>query len=76
MAHIIGIFRGNSSFVLGRGKEDKSGGTIISVSSGDVLVLPAGTAHASVESSEDYKYIGVYPVVSIFNPLLLAGWFG
>lgn len=38
---------------------------------GDVLVLPAGTAHASVESSGDYKYIGIYPEVSNFFPLEL-----
>lgn len=31
---------------------------------GDVLVLPAGTGHSSLESSADYKYIGVYPRVS------------
>lgn len=60
---IIGIFRGKSTFVLGRGKGDVAGGTLVSVSAGDVLVLPAGTAHASVKSTDDYKYIGVYPVV-------------
>lgn len=65
----VGFFSGSSSFVLGRGKNDKTGGTIVYVSAGDVLVLPAGTAHASVESSEDYKYIGVYPVVRPLNEI-------
>lgn len=38
---------------------------------GDVIVLPAGTAHSSLESSEDYFYIGIYPEVSLLSPLSL-----
>lgn len=28
---------------------------------GDVIVLPAGTAHCNLESSLGFRYIGVYP---------------
>ncbi|KAK2612536.1 hypothetical protein QQS21_001474 [Conoideocrella luteorostrata] len=38
----------------GKGKEAK-------VQKGDVIVLPAGTAHSNLESTPDYFYIGVYP---------------
>lgn len=50
--------------MIGRGARDESGGTIVFVKAGDVMVLPAGTGHASVESSEGYRYIGVYPQAS------------
>ena len=36
----------------------------VKVKAGDVVILPAGTAHSSTQSSPDYKYIGVYPKVS------------
>ncbi|KAF4963341.1 hypothetical protein FSARC_8628 [Fusarium sarcochroum] len=36
-------------------------GMEVSVKAGDVVLLPAGTAHSSTQSSPDYKYIGVYP---------------
>lgn len=28
---------------------------------GDAIVLPAGVAHCSLESSTDYEYVGLYP---------------
>ncbi|OHE98471.1 hypothetical protein CORC01_06262 [Colletotrichum orchidophilum] len=57
-----GIFSGNSTLLIG--KINEGTGQEISVSTGDVIVLPAGTAHSCLESSEDYRYIGVYPKVS------------
>ncbi|KAK4081402.1 hypothetical protein Purlil1_11663 [Purpureocillium lilacinum] len=36
-------------------------GVKINVKAGDVIVLPAGTAHSSLKSSSDYRYLGVYP---------------
>ncbi|KAK1477621.1 hypothetical protein CTAM01_15139 [Colletotrichum tamarilloi] len=54
-----GIFSGYSTLLIG--KINEGTGQEISVSTGDVIVLPAGTAHSCLESSEDYRYIGVYP---------------
>ncbi|KAH8592342.1 hypothetical protein B0O99DRAFT_630326 [Bisporella sp. PMI_857] len=56
-----GIFRGTSTLLIGQGKLDARGGKRITVTAGDVIVLPAGTGHSSVESTEDYRYVGVYP---------------
>lgn len=57
-----GIFRGSSTLLIGQ--IDAGQGAKIEVTAGDVVVLPAGTAHSSLESSSDYRYIGVYPAVS------------
>ena len=43
------------------GRIEHGGGLEVDVKQGDVIVLPAGTAHSSLRSSEDYRYIGVYP---------------
>ncbi|KAF3010372.1 hypothetical protein E8E14_010003 [Neopestalotiopsis sp. 37M] len=40
---------------------DDGSGLKVDVEAGDVVVLPAGTAHSSMTSSPDYRYIGVYP---------------
>ena len=50
--------------LLGRGVKDERGGIEIPVSVGDVIVLPAGTTHCNVESTDGYRYIGVYPKVN------------
>ncbi|CAG9948963.1 unnamed protein product [Clonostachys rosea f. rosea IK726] len=54
-----GIFQGSSKLLIGKIKQGD--GVEINVKSGDVIVLPAGTAHSSIESSPNYRYIGVYP---------------
>jgi uncharacterized protein YjlB len=58
-----GIFRGESTLLLGRGQSDEHGGLEVDVHAGDVIVLPAGTAHCCLQSTQDYRYIGVYPKV-------------
>ncbi|KAH8655440.1 hypothetical protein BX600DRAFT_469651 [Xylariales sp. PMI_506] len=69
-----GIFQGSSELVFGQGgADDPEAGVKCRVQAGDVVVVPAGVAHASV-SPEDhspdpvtgekpprYRYIGVYP---------------
>ncbi|EER23800.1 hypothetical protein D8B26_001949 [Coccidioides posadasii str. Silveira] len=56
-----GIFQGSSTLIIGRGRFDDEGGVYIPVNTGDVIVLPAGTTHCSLESKGDYRYVGVYP---------------
>ncbi|GME45579.1 hypothetical protein GTA08_BOTSDO04745 [Neofusicoccum parvum] len=56
-----GIFQGSSELVLGEGGLDEGGGVRFTVGAGDVVVVPAGVAHASISSGGGYKYIGVYP---------------
>ncbi|KAB2570556.1 hypothetical protein BFW01_g10968 [Lasiodiplodia theobromae] len=63
-----GVIHGRSELVFGLGGADAvegdSGnyeGVRVTVAVGDVIVVPAGVAHASVQNDRDYKYIGVYP---------------
>jgi len=53
---VLGVYAGDA--VLHLGGED---GQRISVSLGDVLVLPAGTGHKSVSHSDDFAVVGAYP---------------
>ncbi|ETS85706.1 hypothetical protein PFICI_03731 [Pestalotiopsis fici W106-1] len=39
-------------------------GRLVSLAPGDVVVIPAGTAHMNVEMTDDYRFVGVYPVGS------------
>ncbi|PVH79587.1 hypothetical protein DL98DRAFT_589217 [Cadophora sp. DSE1049] len=57
------VFQGHSTLNVGRGPLDAvdDGGGLIHLSAGDAIVLPAGVSHCSVQSSDDYRYIGVYP---------------
>lgn len=59
----LGIVSGRSTMLLGKIEDGK--GLEVKVQKGDVIVLPAGTAHSSLESAPDYWYIGVYPRVSL-----------
>ncbi|PGH15014.1 hypothetical protein AJ79_02694 [Helicocarpus griseus UAMH5409] len=57
-----GIFQGTSTLRIGRGKHDAhSSGILIPIATGDVVVIPAGVTHSSVDSTDDYRYVGVYP---------------
>jgi uncharacterized protein YjlB len=53
------------------GKIEHGTGLQVKVQKGDVIVLPAGTAHSSLESTPDYFYIGVYPRVSVTTARVL-----
>lgn len=64
----LGIFQGSSVLLIGRGGNDDKGGIQIPIVAGDVIVLPAGTSHCSLESSVDYRYIGVYVKASTSTP--------
>jgi uncharacterized protein YjlB len=68
------VFRGESTLLIGCGHNDSDGGQEIELSAGDVIVLPAGTGHCNLQSSKDYKYIGVYPEVRIRLLVWLFTW--
>ncbi len=53
---VLGVYRGQVSVRLG-GPE----GVTVDASAGDVLVLPAGTAHKNEGSSTDFRCVGAYP---------------
>lgn len=59
------VFKGHSKLLLGRGPldEEQEDDLIVELAEGDAIVLPAGVAHCSLESSEDYEYVGLYPEV-------------
>ncbi|MGX5687534.1 cupin domain-containing protein [Arcticibacter tournemirensis] len=54
---VLGIFCGVADVQLG-GPE----GICVELNRGDVVVLPAGVAHKSLSSSDDFLCVGAYPV--------------
>jgi uncharacterized protein YjlB len=52
----LGMARGQITLRLGG-----EGGTIVKLTAGDVLVLPAGTSHIRLENSSDSFMVGGYP---------------
>jgi uncharacterized protein YjlB len=62
------IIRGSSRLALGRSKEhDAIDGIEVNIHTGDVIVIPAGVSHRSLQSEEGFRYIGVYPKVRIVS---------
>jgi uncharacterized protein YjlB len=53
---ILGVFRGRASLRLGH----DAGATLVA-EAGDMLVLPAGTTHQNLGSSDDFQVVGGYP---------------
>jgi uncharacterized protein YjlB len=53
---VIGIISGQCSVILG-GEH----GTVYELTKGDVLIIPAGIAHKSIYTSDDFICVGGYP---------------
>lgn len=53
---ILGVFKGRARLRLGA-----AGGLTYVAEAGDVLVLPAGTAHQNLGASADFQVVGGYP---------------
>jgi uncharacterized protein YjlB len=59
---VLGIASGTVTVQLG-GDE----GPLLELSEGDVVVLPAGTAHKNIQSSDDLVVVGAYPPGQIWD---------
>lgn len=66
---VVAVIRGKSTLRVGCGPEGhddlEAYGKLIPLVAGDVIILPAGVAHCSIDSDPEYLYIGAYPLVSL-----------
>jgi uncharacterized protein YjlB len=53
---VMGVARGTAKIEYGGAK-----GRILQMKAGDVAILPAGTGHRLVDSSQDFLVVGAYP---------------
>jgi len=62
----VAVFQGHSTLLIGRGPldNDEETSVLTELKPGDVIILPAGVAHCSIDNDTDYRYIGLYPEVN------------
>jgi uncharacterized protein YjlB len=53
---VLGIVSGSARVRFGG-----ADGDLVGVTAGDVVVIPAGVAHACIEASDDFAVVGAYP---------------
>ena len=53
---VLGVKAGRATVQLGGATGD-----LVSIETGDVLILPAGTGHRRLEASADFMIVGAYP---------------
>lgn len=53
---VLGVKSGKATVLLGGDSGER-----LDLKAGDVVVLPAGTGHRKIESTEDFAVVGAYP---------------
>lgn len=53
---VLGVYKGSAELLLGGDK-----GKMLKVAAGDVILIPAGTGHKKISSTEDFAVLGAYP---------------
>jgi uncharacterized protein YjlB len=53
---VLGVFSGKVQVQLGGPR-----GSVVTLSPGDVAVIPAGVAHKNVDQTADFRIVGAYP---------------
>jgi uncharacterized protein YjlB len=53
---VLGVARGNAIVRFGGDKGEE-----LAIAAGDVAILPAGTGHQCLSSSDDFSFVGAYP---------------